>query len=388
MARAGGKLPLGLLAAAGFLSSAGARVIDPLLHVIATDFSATVPAVSIVVAAFTLPYGLCQIVLGPVGDRFGKLRVLLMSLAAYCVATGACALASDLSALTLLRAGAGAASAGIIPVCLAYIGDAVPYEDRQVTLSRFLTGVVLAQTLAGPIGGIFGDYLGWRGVFLFLAGGSLAVAGALALRIGGLPDESNRAAGFDFSRYIALARNKLARRLLLGGLLDGAVLVGGFPFLAPYMRERFGLPYAGIGLLLACFGLGAMVYIRFAKRIVPLFGEPRMVLSGGLLVAAALAIAVTTQWWPAFVGVQLALGLGFFMLHGVMQARATELLPHARATAVAAFACALFVGQSFGARSIGALIGALGYRGAFAIQAVCVLAVAAWLARLMRRSAG
>src|SRR5882724_10285332 len=98
------RLPLGLLAAAGFLSSAGARVIDPLLHVIATDFATTVPAVSIVVAAFTLPYGLCQIVLGPLGDRFGKLRLLLTALLAYCVATGACALASDLPALTNAQA--------------------------------------------------------------------------------------------------------------------------------------------------------------------------------------------------------------------------------------------------------------------------------------------
>ena len=36
-----------------------------------------------------------------------------------------------------------------------------------------------------------------------------------------------------------------------------------------------------------------------------------------------------------FVPVELALGLGFFMLHSVLQARATEMLPQARATAVA-----------------------------------------------------
>ena len=48
-------LPLGLLAAAAFLSAAGTRVMDPLLHVVATDFATTIPAVSVVVAAFTLP---------------------------------------------------------------------------------------------------------------------------------------------------------------------------------------------------------------------------------------------------------------------------------------------------------------------------------------------
>jgi predicted MFS family arabinose efflux permease len=378
------RLPLGLLAAAGFLSSAGARVIDPLLHVIATEFATSIAAVSIVVSAFTLPYGLCQLLLGPVGDRFGKLRVLLTVLVAYAVATGACALASDLATLTLLRAGAGAASAGLIPVSIAYISDAVRYRDRQVTLSRYLTGVVLAQTLAGPIGGIFGDYIGWRGVFLLLAAGALAVAVAFALRVRSLPDPADPGRRFDLTQYSALAAAPRARRLLLGAFLDGAVLVGCFPFLAPYIRERFLLPYSGIGLLLACFGIGALTYTRLARRLVPLLGEARMVFLGGVLMAAALVLAVASPWWPAFVLVQVALGLGFFMLHGVMQARATELLPNARATAISAFACALFVGQSFGARGMGALIGAMDYPAAFLVQAVCVVAVAAWLARLMR----
>src|SRR5690242_557239 len=136
-------LPLGLLATAGFLSSAGARIVDPLLAVIARDFGTTVPHVSVVLAAFTLPYGLFQLILGPIGDRFGKLRLMLGALLAYAVITSACALASSLSALTVLRACAGGASAGLIPVCLAYIGDSVPYESRQATLSRFLVGVML-----------------------------------------------------------------------------------------------------------------------------------------------------------------------------------------------------------------------------------------------------
>src|SRR5690349_12292949 len=94
-------LPLGLLAAAGFLSSAGARIIDPLLAAIAHDFGTSVPAVSVVVAAFTLPYGLCQLVLGPAGDRFGKLRLMLLALLGYALFTGACGLARDLTALTV-----------------------------------------------------------------------------------------------------------------------------------------------------------------------------------------------------------------------------------------------------------------------------------------------
>ena len=376
------------MAAAGFLSSAGARVIDPLLHVIATDFATTVPAVSIVVAAFTLPYGLCQLFLGPFGDRFGKLRVMLGALSAYVVATSACALAGDLPTLTLLRAASGAASAGLIPVAMAYIGDAVPYAERQVTLSRFLTGTVLAQTLAGPVGGIFGEYVGWRGVFLLLASGALVVAVAFGLRIRSLPDRRNASARFDVHVYLGLARRRAARLLLLAALFDGVLLIGCFPFLAPYLHEAFALRYSSVGLLLACFGVGAFAYTRLARPLVRSLGEPGMVLAGGALMAAGVAIAVLSPAWQVFVLVEIMLGLGFFMLHGVMQARATEMLPNARATAVSTFACLLFVGQSIGARAMGALIEHLGYQRAFLIDAALIICLAVWLRRVMQRNAG
>ncbi|CAH2600446.1 MFS transporter [Rhodovastum atsumiense] len=374
-------LPLTLLAAAGFLSSAGARVIDPLLHVIATDFGTTVPAVSIVVAAFTLPYGLCQLVLGPLGDRFGKLRLILVMLVCYALATAACALAGSLPALTLLRIGAGAASAALIPVSFAIIGDSVPYAERQVTLSRFLTGMVLAQLLAGPLGGVFGEYVGWRGVFLLLGAGALVVAAALGRRLRTWSDRRHAGTDLTLANYLMLARRPYSRRLLGLTFFDGMLLMGCFPFLAPYMHERFGLSYAAVGLVLSCAGLGALAYTRMAKLLVSRLGEARMMLAGTWLMAAALGAAVLTSHWSALVPAEIGMGMGAMLFHSVLQARATEMLPQARATGVAAFAFMLFLGCSVGALAIGALIDAVGYGGAFLLDAAAILALGgvAWL---------
>ena len=378
-------LPLGLLAAAGFLSSAGARVVDPVLHAIAVDFDVAVSDLWVVIAAFTLPYGLNQLVLGPVGDRFGKLRVILGALVGYAVFTGACATASDLPSLALLRACAGAASAGIIPVGMAYIGDAVPYEQRQVTLSKFLTGIVLAQVLAGPMGGVFGQYVGWRGVFLVLAAVAVGVAAGFAIRTRGLPDRRSPGRMINPENYARMARHRTGRLVLVAAALDGMLFIGCFPYLAPYLHERFGLPYAHVGLLLACFGIGAYFYTLTARRMIPLLGEGGMVLGGGLLMAAGLALSVASGAWELFILVELMLGLGFFMLHSVLQAQATEILPNARATAVATFACLLFLGQSVGALVTGVLIARLGYRGAFLLDAAAIVAMTAWLWRMLRR---
>lgn len=371
---------------AGFLSSAGAQIVDPVLHAIAVDFSVRVPDLWVVIAAFTLPYGLMQIVLGPVGDRFGKLRLILGALVGYAVFTGGCALASDLPSLTLLRALAGATSAGIIPVAMAYIGDAVAYEQRQVVLSKFLTGNVLAQVMAGPLGGIFGEYVGWRGVFLVLAGLAVVLVVAFARRIGGLPDRRMPGRMFKPENYVRMMRLPMGRLVLTASALDGMLFIGCFPFLAPFLHEGFGLSYAQVGLVLALFGVGSFAYTRLASRLLRWLGEGGMVLAGGGMMAGGVTLAVVTPVWFAFLGVQLMLGMGFFMLHGVLQAQATEILPQARATAVATFACLLFLGQSLGALGMGVLIATLGYRGAFALNAVAIMIMAVWLWNALGRA--
>ena len=379
------RLPLVLLAAAGFLSALGARIIDPLLAVLARDFETTVASTSMLVAAFTLPYGLNQLLIGPLGDRFGKLRVLLVALSGYTVFMAACAFASGLPSLVLLRACAGACSGGLIPTCLAYIGDTVSYEKRQVALGRFLMGVVFAQAISGPLGGLFGEFFGWRGVFLLLGAIGLVTTLLLMTRIPAVPDRRHQRAIFGRQHYVTMLRHRPARLLLVFTLIEGAWLPGAFPFIAPYLVERFELSYAAVGLILSAFGLGAMFYTYFAPVLLRVLGESGLVLAGGLIVAGALALAFQQDTWPLFILLQAALGLGYFMLHGVMQARATELLPEARATAVSSFVFMLFLGQSLGALAMGANIGTWGYQIAFHMNIIGVVILTVLLFVYMRR---
>lgn len=380
-------LPLFLLGAAGFLSAIGARIVDPLLAVLANEFHTSISVVSLLITAFTVAYGCNQLILGPVGDRFGKLRLLVGTLAFYTLFMFACALAADLSALMVLRACAGAASAGLIPTCLAYIGDVVRYEDRQVVLSRFLTGVVLAQMLAGPLGGLFGEFIGWRGVFVLLGAGGLLAGLALFARLRHLPDRRHDAATFRRATYTLLLRHRPARLLLVVTIIEGILLPGSFPFIAPYLVDHFGLSYFVVGLVLSCLGLGALIYTRHAAMLLRKLGEAGLVLYGGLLVAVTMGVALLLNSWMLFILVEVALGLGYFMLHSVMQARATELMPNARATAVSLFIFMLFLGQGLGAVLMGCAIAVWGYGTAFQLNVAATLVLTVWLANYMRRTA-
>lgn len=359
------------------------RLMDPLLPLLAADFGVGVAAVAPVVAGFTLAYGAGQLVTGPLGDRFGKVRVATIALLLYGLGLAASALAWDLSSMIVLRTATGLVAGAVIPLAIAWIGDAVPYEDRQATIGRFLTGMVMAQLLIGPLSGMAAQFLGWRASFLMLAVLALAVGALLARRLGPtmLEGATGQGRGFGFDQYRRLFRTPAGRRLMGAAAVDGAALFGGaFPFTGAYLIETFGLSPGQAGLVVAGFGLGSFLYTRLAKQLVALLGETGLVAAGGAGLAASLAgLAVAPSWWMV-AALQLPMGMAFYMFHGVLQARATEALPEARATAVSAFAMALFLGQSAGALAFGAVLHAAGYGAVFAGAAAVTAGLAAWVA--------
>jgi MFS family permease len=132
-----------LLAWAAFASSAALRLCDPMLPALAAEFHATVGGAAIVVTATGLAYGFLQLVFGPLVDHFGKLRVVTGACLASTAGALACAASPSLETLALARALNGATTAALIPLSLAWIGDAVGMERRQATLARFMTGQIV-----------------------------------------------------------------------------------------------------------------------------------------------------------------------------------------------------------------------------------------------------
>lgn len=379
---------LPLLAAAGFATGSGMRLLDPVLPMIARDMGSTVAEVAVLITAFALPYGLCQILLGPLGDRFGKLRVLTLGVLLYGVAMACCALAGSLGQLVAMRAATGAVGGAIIPLAMAWIGDNVPYAERQATLSRFMTGMVMAQLLTGPVSGSVGQAFGWRAVFV-LVGAVAALTGlAILVTLGARlwRRAAANTAALGFGNYAMLLRRPAARLLLLAAFLDGMLLFGGaMPFIGSYLIQDFHLEPWHAGLAVAGFGLGALLYTRLAGRLVRRFGEARLLLLGGFLLSLALLAMTVAPAWQVVAGVQAAMGLFFFMFHGVLQARSTEALPEARATAVSAFAMALFLGQGLGSVLFGALLGRTGYPASFLAAAVGMALLTLWCRQTLLR---
>jgi predicted MFS family arabinose efflux permease len=318
----------------------------------------------------------------------GKLRVVAVAVTLYGACVMACAAAQGLSALVLLRAASGLFAGAAIPLMMAWLGDAVPYGERQATIGRFLTGMVMAQMLTGPVAGVIGERAGWRSAFLVLGALSIAVGVTLGAWIG--PQLWRRARPVEgavpgLTAYLSLLSRPVGRWLLVSAFCDGFCLFGGaFPFVGAFLIETFGLTTGASGLVVAGFGVGSFLYTRFARRLVSNLGEGRLLLLGGVGLAAGLAALASAPSWPVAAVLQVFLGLMFYMFHGVLQARATEALPEARGSAVSAFALALFVGQSVGSLAFGGVLAAVGYRSGFAVAGGLMLATAVWSWRGMR----
>jgi predicted MFS family arabinose efflux permease len=167
------------LFAAAFLVSLDRSIFAPLLPALASDLGQPVPLVALAVSAYSIPYGLFQLFYGPVADRVGKVNVIRWTFLCFTFGTALCAIVSSLGALYVLRAITGAAAASAVSLSLAYIGDAVPYERRQPIITNLMGATSLGNALSTAMGGIVGEFLSWRALFVLYGIVALVVTGAL-----------------------------------------------------------------------------------------------------------------------------------------------------------------------------------------------------------------
>jgi predicted MFS family arabinose efflux permease len=379
-------LAIAALALAAMASGISLRLADPLLPRLSREFGISLGEASQVITAFAVAYGLAQLGFGPLGDRFGKYRVIAWACAASALTSLACALAPGHHALLAARLAAGATAAAVIPLAMAWIGDVVPYERRQPVLARFLIGQITGFATGVWIGGYTAEHWPWRtpffGVALFFA--AVAVVLQVVRRrlpaAAVLPAPSARPPGGGVASAVhefrAVAAKPWARVVLVIVFFEGAAVYGPFAFVASHLHLRLGLPLSTVGAMVMGFALGGLVFALNARLLVQRLGEGVLVRTGSAFMAAAfvtIALAPGAGWAVAACGL---MGLGFYMMHNTLQTHATQMAPERRGAAVAAFASSFFLGQSAGVGAAGLVVGRTGTGWVLAAGAVGLLVVA------------
>ena len=368
------------------------RVNDALLPQLAREFGVSLGQASQVIGLFAIAYGVSQLFFGPLGDRFGKYRVIAWATSACAMASLASALAPDFLVLRATRVLAGATAAAIIPLAMAWIGDVVPYAQRQPVLARFLIGQIVGLSVGVWLGGFAADHLSWQAPYLLLAMLFAGAGAALfavhrrlppAFRAGVIaPGPAWRRALAEFGQVLSVP---WARVVLLVVFLGGACLSGPFAFIASHVHLRFGLSLASAGSMLMLYGLGGLSFALGSRRLVTRLGEAGLTRWGGALMCAALLVIGYAPAWGWMLAGCFVLGLGFYMMHNTLQVNATQMAPDRRGAAVSAFAACYFLGQSVGVSLAGLSVGIIGASRLLALGAIGLLAVSSLFVVLLRR---
>jgi YNFM family putative membrane transporter len=372
---------------ATFSSMATQRVCDAMLPALSQQFGVSLAEAARVVSFFAVVYGLSQLIYGPLGDRFGKFRIVVVATLGCSLGSVASALAGSLDALLAGRVLAALCAAAIIPMTMAWIGDTVPYAQRQETLARVGLGTTMGLVSGQLLGGLMADTLGWRWAFALLAGLFMAV-GFLLMRDmrgpAGEPSSATDAPGSFGAQTWAMLSSRWPAQVLLTACIEGAAGFGVLAIVASHLHHVLGLSLSQAGAVAALFGVGGMLYMATAKGLIPRLGESGLALAGGAGMAFSFALLGLATWWPLTVLASLSAGFWFFMFHNTMQTQATQMAPAARGTAVSLFAAFLFMGQALGVVAAASLSSWIGSGKVIVGGGLVILALGAWLARSLR----
>ncbi|MFG2889741.1 MFS transporter [Streptomyces sp. NPDC048248] len=373
---------LRLLRAAGFVSNFDRFCITPMLLLIGSQLGVSLPTVMLAASGYFLAYGLMQPVWGLASDRLGRVRVMRLSLAGAAVASLASVLAPDAPVLIVARAAAGAFFAASIAASITYVGDTVPAEVRQRPLSELMTAFALGTAVATVVAGALAHYVSWR--LVFALPGLIALYLTVALRR--LPEPARPPAGSLLAPIRVVLRSRWQWYVMAVAMLEGAVLLGFLTYVAPALESQ-GASATLAGAVSALYGVGSMSAAQMVKRLVGRWTPVRLIVVGGVQMALAFGLAAASRSVPALVLTALLLGGGWSFMHSTIQSWATALSPTARATGVAMFGLALYVGSALASTLAAAPAEHHAYQGLFLTAAVLTvpLTIAAALGRARYR---
>ena len=286
-------------------------------------FATSVATVQLTLSVFVITFGVMQLVIGPLSDRFGRYPVTIAGIAVYFAASIACALAPSIEVLIFARLAQAVGCCSVVVVARAIIRDLFDPLAGARVMARASTLLAIGPLL-GPILGSFLEVrFGFRASFTVLAVFAGALFVAAFLRLG----ETNPRRDAAATGPRALLRNYaqvLRSHHFLSYALVGAASYGGlFAFISGssfVLIDVLGVPTAWFGYAFAFCAAGYFAGTLACHRLLARYGIVRTLMisacvsAAGGLAMATLAVAGVAHWaailLPQFV-CMLAHGVNF-----------------------------------------------------------------------------
>ncbi|WP_413582850.1 multidrug effflux MFS transporter [Bdellovibrio sp. HCB288] len=278
------------------------------------NFQTTMSNVELSVSTFFIGMAFGQLIYGPLADRFGRRLPLLGGMFVYLLATIACAYAPNIEIFIVCRLLQALGGCAGMVVTRAIIRDLFDKQRVAEFLSNMALVMGIAPIIAPSLGALINASMGWRAIFLTLAGANVLCMICIFLF---LPETSHhRALSISpkavFKSYIGLLKS----RHFVGYLIpDAAVRAGMFAYIAgsPFVFiELFKIPSSQYGFIFGLNGLGLMAASQINRRLLRRW-TPEVILRWSVRIAALAAAFVFAWTWLGLAPVVVLISLFIFL---------------------------------------------------------------------------
>lgn len=299
--------------AIGALGTLGFSVTAPLLPDLADALRVSRAAIGLVQAAVSVSSVALSMLIGYLADRFGRRRVVLVSLLIFASFGVAGFWARSFPALVGVRLVQGIGTSGILGLGIVLIGDMFEGDRRRRAIGLSFSGITMVN-MAGPIAsGLIGQGGVFRPFLIFSIGFPLALWGTR------LPSEAPRQVEPPLSHLsdaIAFLRrggNLVDFAGLLVATIGNTILLHGMGFTTVplFLDAEFGMGAFGRGAVIATFQIGVVLAaVQFGRLRSRHTGTRLMSLAFALMALGMLITAGSPSWWLVSSGLAVA-GVGF-----------------------------------------------------------------------------
>lgn len=289
----------------GTLTALGPFSIDmylPGFPAIAKDLGTTVAEVSLSLSSFFIGISAGQLLYGPLMDRFGRKRPLYIGLVGYMLASVACAFATSIEALIVLRFFQAVCSCAAAVASVAMVRDLFPVQDNAKVFSLLMLVVGVSPMIAPTVGGYVTAGFGWEAVFLILAG---MAAGILAAVYFGLPESSKPDPSYSLkpkpiiSKFIMVLKEPQFYTYAFSGAVSFAGLlayVSGSPLL---FMEIFRVNEKEYGWIFAFLSIGLIGASQVNSIMLRKYRSEQIIVTAlafQLVIGAVLLVGMMNGW--------------------------------------------------------------------------------------------
>lgn len=361
-----------LLGFMGFLTNGDIYSAAPMMINIAADLNISVSNATLSMTAYMFAFGLFTIILGPLGDRYGRTNILIISSFSTAIFSCLSILAFNLPVLIILRFANGAFAAGIMPISMAIVGGLYNDSERQSAIAKLMGMMFLGGASGTIIGGALSYISSWRLVYLVYGVGELF----LSFYILKFLEKSAGTVGRlnYFKIYCQALSSKKLLVVLSVIMLGGFSVFGSFTFSGELIKQVTDFNVLQIGLILSIFGISGIIGARFVPIIRPILGNS-IVLGAGIVGSVSIfSLSILNS--IAFLILAISgYGITFICIHSIFVATAQTTIPKLRGTIMSLVSFSVFVGSGFGTVLYKQLMDSIGITSIFQIAAVVFLVI-------------